>query len=93
MVRAATYMRSAIVPVITRKTLRIDLAQAASASALTLVTTDMETIDGGIKSMHELWAALVEIAIGAYLLYRQIGQAMGIPLGVVFCKSAILLNP
>ncbi|PHH65591.1 hypothetical protein CDD81_2026 [Ophiocordyceps australis] len=84
MVRATTYMRGAIVPCITRKTLRIDLAQARSASALTLITTDIETIDGGIMVMHDLWGTFIEIALGAYLLWRQIGSAMGIPLGVVF---------
>lgn len=79
-------------PVITKKTLQIDLAQAPSASALTLMTTDIETIDGGIRFMHELWAALLEIGLGSYLLYRQIGQAMGIPLGTVFCKPPLPLQ-
>lgn len=88
MVRAVTYMRSALVPCVSSKTLRIDLAQASSASALTLITTDIETIHGGIMTMHDLWATFIEIGLGAFLLYRQIGSAMGIPLGIVFCKSA-----
>lgn len=74
-------------PCITRKTLRIDLAHTHSASALTLITTDIETIDGGVMLIHELWGSLIEIGVGAYLLWRQIHSAMGIPLGVVFCKS------
>lgn len=88
MVRATAYMRGALVPCITRKTLRIDLAQASSASALTLITTDIETIDGGVMAIHDLWATFIEIGLGAFLLWRQIGSAMGIPLGVVFCKSS-----
>ena len=80
-------------PCITKKTLNIDLAQAGSASALTLITTDIETIDGGITYMHDLWGAFIEIGLGAFLLWRQIGSAMGIPLGVVFCRFRLLHVP
>lgn len=74
-------MRSALVPLIYRKTLHIDSAHASSSTALTLISTDIETITHGIVQMHEIWASLAEVALAAWLLYRQLGGAFGVPIG------------
>lgn len=82
MYRAAIMMRGSIVPCIFNKTLRLDSSDVSPAAALTLISTDIETITQGIVQLHELWASLVEIGLGMYLLQRQVGAACGVSIGV-----------
>jgi len=56
-------MRGSIVPCIYRKTLLLDSSSVNPAAALTLISTDIETISQGIVQLHEVWAALVEISL------------------------------
>lgn len=79
-------MRGAVIPCVTRKTSRLDSTQVNLSAALTLISTDIETITQRIVQMHELWAALLEIAIGSWLLYRQLSGAVGVPIGFVMGK-------
>ncbi|KAL1619695.1 hypothetical protein SLS56_010027 [Neofusicoccum ribis] len=78
--RAASMMRGSIVPCIYKKTLRLDLAEANSADALTLISTDIDTIVQGIVQLHETWGSLVEIGLSVYLIYRQLGAACAMPI-------------
>lgn len=80
MYRAATMARGALVPIIHDKTLALALSDANDAAALTLISTDIETITNGIVSLHELWATVVEIGIAVWLLERQLGVACVIPI-------------
>ncbi|KAF4311832.1 Metal resistance protein YCF1-like protein 2 [Botryosphaeria dothidea] len=77
--RAASMMRGAIVPCIYNKTLRLDSSAVSSADALTLISTDIDTIVQGIVQLHETWGGLVEIGIAVYLIYRQLGAACAMP--------------
>ncbi|KAL0782331.1 hypothetical protein CaCOL14_000237 [Colletotrichum acutatum] len=56
----------------------------APSGALTLVGTDSETISQGITQLHEVWSGLLEIGIGIYLIYRQLGAACAMPVALVF---------
>ncbi|KAJ3486425.1 hypothetical protein NLG97_g6615 [Lecanicillium saksenae] len=60
--------------------------------ALTLMSTDIERIRFGLRSMHNLWASPIEVALASWLLYRQLGPAFLAPVVVVaFCAAAIAL--
>ena len=74
-------MRGSVIPCIYNKTLRLDSGQCSSSTALTLISTDIETITQGIVMLHETWASLLEIALAVWLLYRQLGGACGVPVG------------
>lgn len=67
--------------------LRLTVADTDSKAALTLFSTDMETVTRGVAQMHEIWASLVEIAIAMWLLERQLGVSAVIPICVVLGKS------
>ena len=82
--RAAVMMRGAVVPCIFGKTLSIQSFDTNSATALSLINTDIQTIIPGITHMHEVWAGLIEITISIYLLYRQVGAACSIPIAFSF---------
>ena len=86
--RAATIMRGSVVSLIYQKALRLDLASPSGSpeGALTLVSTDAEVITHGIIHLHELWASLVEIAVGSYLIYREAGASCAMPLALAIGK-------
>lgn len=81
MYRAAAMMRGCLVPSIFGKTLRIKSQTAKTAASLTLMSTDIENITGGIALMHELWASLIEASLATYLLGRQLGAACAVAVG------------
>lgn len=77
-------------PAIYRKTLLIESSDAAQSSALTLTTTDIETITVGIFLMQEIWASALEIGLGVWLLQRQVGAASAVPVGFSIGLFALL---
>ncbi|KAI3540901.1 ABC transporter [Colletotrichum abscissum] len=84
--RAASMTRGSTTALVYRKALRLDLTSpnVSPSAALTLVGTDSETISQGIMQLHEVWSGLVEIGIGIYLIYRQLGAACAMPVALVF---------
>lgn len=90
MYRAATLMRGCLIPCIYNKTLVLESSEVNPAAALTLISTDIETIKDGIVRLHEVWASPIEIALAIYLLNRQLGAASSVPAG--FAISTILLR-
>jgi hypothetical protein len=49
------------------------------SAAVTLMSIDVERIFNGLRSFHDLWAALVEVSIAAWLLQRNLGIAFIAP--------------
>uniref|UniRef100_L2GAL4 ABC multidrug transporter n=1 Tax=Colletotrichum fructicola (strain Nara gc5) TaxID=1213859 RepID=L2GAL4_COLFN len=74
------------------KALRLDLTSpnVSPAGALTLVGTDSEQISQGVNQLHEIWGGLVEIGIGIYLIYRQLGAACAMPVALVFATIILM---
>lgn len=96
--RAAILMRGSVVPLTYRKALRLDTTSSNvnPSAALTLVSTDIETITNGIVQLHETWGSLIEIALSIYLIWRQLGAACAMPLAlaiVVMIGSVFLAIP
>ncbi|RFU80509.1 abc transporter [Trichoderma arundinaceum] len=97
--RAVTMMRGSVIPLVYEKTLRVDSSSSSTFSptgALTLVSTDIETISGGIPQFHETWGNLIEIGLAIYLLERQLGAACVMGVGfaiVVMLGSGLLAAP
>ncbi|KXJ95019.1 ABC transporter [Microdochium bolleyi] len=84
--RCAAKMKASVTGVIYQKALRLDLRSEGTSheAAVTLVGTDAHTIIQGLVQLHEVWSAVVEIGIGVYLLYRQLGLACVMPVAVSF---------
>jgi ATP-binding cassette, subfamily C (CFTR/MRP), member 1 len=78
--RLITMVRSAIVGLIYRNTLSLDTKTANDSAALTLMSTDLESIASGIEVFDSLWAEPIEIGVAIYLLYDQIGVAFVAPI-------------
>ncbi|QKX54680.1 uncharacterized protein TRUGW13939_01768 [Talaromyces rugulosus] len=60
------------------------IAKYGLKMSLTLMGTDVERIMVGFRSIHELWASLVDIGIATYLLQRQVYVACLVPSALVF---------
>jgi ATP-binding cassette subfamily C (CFTR/MRP) protein 1 len=67
--------RGMLVSAIFKQTLELDLATAKKAAAVTLMSTDVANIEAGFVTMHDLWAGVLELSIGIFLLARYVGAA------------------
>lgn len=68
-------MRGALIPQIFHKTLGLSYSIAKESAATTLMSTDIEGIATGIPEIHKLWASLLELVVGFYMLSTVIDEA------------------
>ncbi|RGP71223.1 multidrug resistance [Fusarium longipes] len=80
-VRATTMARGQLVSMLYNKATHISITATNPTAALTLMSADIERIDTGWRTAHDVWANLIEIVIAVYLLGRQLGLACLIPVG------------
>lgn len=57
------------------KTLRLSTSAVSDATAVTLMSTDIERIQNSLIEMHEIYCNIIEIALALWLLARLIGVA------------------
>ncbi|PYH86149.1 P-loop containing nucleoside triphosphate hydrolase protein [Aspergillus uvarum CBS 121591] len=84
-----TCVRGALVAIVYRKTLSLDVSSTNRSSALTIMNADVERIVGGLRMVHEIWANFIQVAFGAWLLERQVGVAV-VPSLVIASVCALL---
>lgn len=77
--RSITLVRGSLVDIIYQKSLSITLSAAEKAAPAGLVTADVERIDFTVEKLHSVWASIVELSIGIYLLQIEVGWACVAP--------------
>ncbi|GLI76012.1 hypothetical protein PoHVEF18_004278 [Penicillium ochrochloron] len=89
--RFNTTIRAGLISLIYRQTNKMNAAEFKSESSITLMGTDVERIVRHFWSIHEAWAGPVDVAIGVFLLARQLGITSLIPavisLSMVPCQT------
>ncbi|EPS31570.1 hypothetical protein PDE_06525 [Penicillium oxalicum 114-2] len=90
--RFNTTVRAGLISLIYRQTTRMEASEFKSESAITLMGTDVERIVKKLRSIHEAWAAPVDVAVAVFLLARQLGIASLIP-AVISVVSVIATIP
>ncbi|KAF2241163.1 putative ABC multidrug transporter [Trematosphaeria pertusa] len=93
--RLRIMMRSILVPEIFIKATKARVGAADDSAALTLMSTDLERIRMGFRTLHELWACLVQVALAAWMLYRRLGVVFVAAIGIVivcFACLGVLIN-
>jgi ABC-type multidrug transport system fused ATPase/permease subunit len=80
--RTIMKLRATLATAIFAKTRQVS-SHTLDDSVLTLMSTDVSRVVGGIQNVHELWANTIEVALAAWLLERQIGAAFVAPIFVV----------
>ena len=81
-------LRGGLISMLYSKTTDLSITSVDPASAMTLMSADIERITTGLQTMHELWVNLIEVAIAIFLLERQLGVACVVPVAVAICKSS-----
>ncbi|KAI1735611.1 putative ABC multidrug transporter [Xylaria scruposa] len=85
-------VRGTLVSAIYAKTTEANIANGDDNASLTLMSTDIERIYQGFRTVHEVWANTIQVAISAFLLYKQLGPAFVVPIVIVIlCAVAILV--
>ncbi|KAM0484837.1 hypothetical protein ACHAP7_002853 [Fusarium lateritium] len=82
--------RGALISMIYSKLLRLKGNNSYGMTAFTLVTADVETIVNDSWRLLEPWAHLLQIVIGTYLLYRQLGAVCCVPIIVIFLTFTLV---
>ena len=90
--KATISLRGFLINGIYRQTLVSGAAAGDGKASVTLMSTDVERIQAISRSMHEFWANTIEVALGAYFLYLELGLASLVPISIVFlCFLGILV--
>ncbi|EHK21095.1 uncharacterized protein TRIVIDRAFT_192417 [Trichoderma virens Gv29-8] len=76
-------LRSTLHTAIFRKTTEISLAAGKADTAITLMSTDLDRVVAGFRVIHEMWAITSQVAIGCFLLQRQVGVSFVSPIAVI----------
>jgi len=84
-------IRSILVTEIFLRTTQARLGSSDETAAVTLMSTDMERIDVGLRSLHEIWASIVQAALASWLLYNQLGILFVAPIGIVLVSFTLLV--
>jgi ATP-binding cassette, subfamily C (CFTR/MRP), member 1 len=87
--RFLTMVRGCLVSAISWQTARLNI-QAISdpKAAVTLMSTDIERITDGLRSLHDFWACTIQICVGLYLLQKQMGVACVVPIILAILSAA-----
>lgn len=83
--------RSILVTEIFLRTTQARLGSSDENAAVTLMSTDMERIDMGFRSLHEIWASIVQAGLASWLLYNQLGILFVAPIGLVLVSFTLLV--
>lgn len=87
--------RSMLVTEIFIKATQARIGAGDDGAALTLMSTDMERIKLGFRSLHDMWASAIQVALAGWMLYDRLGVAFVVPVGAVaacFAGLAVLMR-
>ncbi|KAF5977902.1 Canalicular multispecific organic anion transporter 2 [Fusarium coicis] len=70
-----TMYRGGLVSLIFKKTLKLKTTSIKDSAPVTLMTADVETIFAAGASVHDMWANMLELPVGIYLLYHQVANS------------------
>ena len=76
-------MRSVLVTEIYIQATKARIGVSDDSAALTLMSTDMERIKYGMRSLHEIWASLLQAALAAWMLYNRVGVVFVATIGII----------
>lgn len=90
--RLITSVRGGLVALIFTRSIDLDAYTAKASAAVTLMSTDIDGLAGGLQKIHDIWASFIELGLGIYLLQRQIGSACFLVLIPAVCKLMPLIS-
>ncbi|KAL4781147.1 P-loop containing nucleoside triphosphate hydrolase protein [Aspergillus varians] len=85
--RFVTSIRGSLCSLIYVNTLNLSSTALDESMAVSLMSTDTESICQSATTLHELWVAPIESAVAIFLLYRQLGLAALAPIAVAIIAT------
>lgn len=89
-IRFIAMLRGILMSAVYNKTTQLSIIATNTTDSVTLMSGDVENLVRGLREIHELWAAIVQIGIATWLLARQLGAACIGPLIVCFASAIIM---
>jgi ATP-binding cassette, subfamily C (CFTR/MRP), member 1 len=68
-----TTFRGGLASLIFRKALDLHPNVISDSAPVTLMSTDVDGAVLCLQMLHDLWISAIEVPVGMYLLYRQVG--------------------
>ncbi|KAK0718041.1 P-loop containing nucleoside triphosphate hydrolase protein [Lasiosphaeria miniovina] len=90
--RFVTSVRGSLCTQIFCKTLDLSVTALDESIAVTLMSTDTETICQTSALLHELWASPIECGVALYLLYQNLGPAAVAPIVVTIGATVAVMQ-
>ncbi|KAJ5248923.1 hypothetical protein N7468_000374 [Penicillium chermesinum] len=80
--RFLTRARGNLISIIYTKTVDLSIAAVDESVAVTLMSSDVQSVCDGLQLLQSLWAVPLEMAIATWLLFRQLDIAFVAPLAL-----------
>jgi ATP-binding cassette subfamily C (CFTR/MRP) protein 1 len=77
--------KSALVGIIYTKVMESPSIAYDNGEAITLMSTDADSLDGIGEIVHETWAQVIEVLVGIRLLALEVGWIWPLPLFLIYC--------
>ncbi|KAK5046622.1 hypothetical protein LTR84_007383 [Exophiala bonariae] len=77
--RCATQVRGGLVALIYQKTLDLRIGATDPTASLTLMSSDIQRLVETIPLIHDVWLGFIDVCIGMFLLYLELGSACYAP--------------
>ncbi|KAJ5949963.1 ATP-binding cassette transporter [Penicillium verhagenii] len=90
--RFSTMTRSGLISLIFTQTTQLKASDVVDSAALTHMGTDTERIVSNLRSIHEIWATVLEVGVAVWLLKRQVNVSCVVP-GVITIGSVLAVAP
>ncbi|KAH9897277.1 ABC transporter [Xylariomycetidae sp. FL2044] len=87
--RLRIMVRGALAALVHHKMMRSYSATSSEGRILTLLNTDIDTLDTVAEMLHETWGQAVEVVIGLALLSREVGWLFPIPVVIIIACSRV----
>ncbi|KAG5660849.1 hypothetical protein KAF25_002492 [Fusarium avenaceum] len=81
--------RGCLAAYVYRTTTQGKMTDISDAAVLTVMSTDVERVLYGFHGLHDFWANVIEIGLGCFLLYRELGLAFISPIVVILLCVAV----
>ena len=75
------------------KATSLDAATASDTASVTLMSTDVDGIASGLQKIHDMWASIIELGLGIYLLERYVGAACFLLIIPAVCMCSSIVSP
>ena len=88
--RFVTSVRGGLVSIIYAKTVDLSITALDESVAITLMSSDTQSVCTGMETLNDLWAVPLELVVALFLLSRQLGIAFVAPVVIAVISTVCI---